>query len=228
MLEINNLKVSYGTQIAINKVSLKVSNEVVCLCGRNGAGKSTLLNAVAGVVDKDSGEILLDGKDITNIPLFRRLKSGIGYVPEDRRLFKEMTVRENIEVARIGAAGSGRKEMNIHKLLPELEPFYERKSKQLSGGEQKLVSIARAIVTSPQVLLFDELLEGLARSISIKISDVVKKLKEEGKDILCAESSLDKARLYADRIIWLERGEIIAEGTPDEVKELMKENLRKK
>jgi len=228
MLEINNLKVFYGTEVAINSISLKVSKEVVCLCGRNGAGKSTLLKTVAGVVKVDSGRILLDGKDVMKIPIYKRLKSGIGYVPEDRKLFKEMTVRENIEISRIGAGISGNKEMNINKLLPELESFYNRKGKQLSGGQQKIVSIARAIVTSPKLLLFDELLEGLARALAIKISEVVKKIKEEGKDILAAESSLDNAKLYADRVIWLERGRIIAEGTPDEIKELMKETIRKK
>ena len=93
--------------------------------------------------------------------------------------------------------------------------FYNRKSKLLSGGQQKIVSIARAIVNSPAVLLFDELLEGLARSMMIKISDIVKKIRAEGKDILCAESSLDKASLYADRINWLEKGQIVASGTPE-------------
>jgi len=228
MLEIKNLKVSYNTELAINNVSLKVSKEVVCLCGRNGAGKSTLLNAVAGIVNVKSGEILLDGENIINIPLFKRLEKGIGYVPEDRKLFEEMTVRENIEVAKIGAKISGREELDINRILPELEVFYDRKSKLLSGGQQKMVSIARAIVTSPNVLLFDELLEGLARSMTIKISDVVKKIKEEGKDILAAESSLDKAKLYADRVIWLERGKVVAQGTPDEIKELMKETISKR
>ena len=102
MLEIDKLTVSYGTEKAVNEVSLKVSGEAVCRCGRNGAGKSTVLRAVAGLVDVDSGQILKDGQDVITIPLFKRLENGIGYVPEDRKLFKEMTVRENIEVARIG------------------------------------------------------------------------------------------------------------------------------
>ncbi len=228
MLEIDNLTVSYGTEKAVDKVSLKVSGEVVCLCGRNGAGKSTVLKAVAGVVDVDSGQILMEGKDVITIPLFRRLESGIGYVPEDRKLFKEMTVRENIEVARIGGRVSGRKEMNIDELLPELASLYNRKSKLLSGGQQKIISIARAIVTSPGVLLFDELLEGLARSMMIRISEIVMKLKAEGKDILCAESSLDKASYYADRIIWLEKGRIVATGRPADIKKQMMDAIRAK
>jgi branched-chain amino acid transport system ATP-binding protein len=228
LLQLDKLTVTYGTQKAVNEVSLKVSSEVVCLCGRNGAGKSTVLKAVAGLVDVKSGQILLDGQNIQPIPLCKRLETGIGYVPEDRKLFKEMTVRENIEVARIGARVSGREEMNIDELLPELASFYGRKSKLLSGGQQKLVSIARAIVTSPSVLLFDELLEGLARAMMIKISEIVKKLRAEGKDILCAESSLDKASLYADRIIWLEQGRIVATGTPAEIKEKMTAAIRGK
>ncbi len=228
MLEINNLTVSYGTERAVDKISLKVSGEVVCLCGRNGAGKSTVLKAVAGVVDVDSGQILMNGKDVITIPLFKRLESGIGYVPEDRKLFKEMTVRENIEVARIGGRVSGRKEMNIDQLLPELTSLYGRKSKLLSGGQQKIISIARAIVTSPGILLFDELLEGLARSMMIRISETVMKLKAEGKDILCAESSLDKASYYADRIVWLEKGRIVATGTPAEIKRQMMDAIRSK
>jgi branched-chain amino acid transport system ATP-binding protein len=228
LLEIDNLSVCYGTEKAVNNVSLKVSGEVVCLCGRNGAGKSTVLRAVLGLVDVESGRILLDGRDVISIPLFKRLACGIGYVPEDRKLFKEMTVRENIEVARIGARSSGRKEMNIDELLPELASLYNRKSKLLSGGQQKIISIARAIVTSPGVLLFDELLEGLARSMMIKISDIVMKLKAEGKDILCAESSLDKASMYADRIIWLEKGKIVATGNPAEIKKQMTDAIRGK
>ncbi len=228
MLEINNLTVSYGTERAVDKISLKVSGEVVCLCGRNGAGKSTVLKAVAGVVDVDSGQILMNGKNVITIPLFKRLESGIGYVPEDRKLFKEMTVRENIEVARIGGRVSGRKEMNIDQLLPELTSLYGRKSKLLSGGQQKIISIARAIVTSPGILLFDELLEGLARSMMIRISETVMKLKAEGKDILCAESSLDKASYYADRIVWLEKGRIVATGTPAEIKRQMMDAIRSK
>ncbi len=226
MLEIDQLTVCYGTEKAVNQLSLKVSGEVVCLCGRNGAGKSSVLRAAAGLVAVDSGRIMLDGQDVIGIPLFKRLEKGIGYVPEDRKLFKEMTVRENIEVARIGGSGSGRSEMNIEELLPELASLYGRKSKLLSGGQQKMVSIARAIVTSPGVLLFDELLEGLARSMMIKISDIVKKLKADGKDILCAESSLDKASLYADRIIWLEKGRIVAEGAPDEIKRQITDSIR--
>ena len=228
MLEIDKLTVSYGSERAVNEVSLKVSGEVVCLCGRNGAGKSTVLKAVAGVVDVGSGRILMDGQDVITIPLFKRLESGIGYVPEDRKLFKEMTVRENIEVARIGGRVSGRKKMNIDELLPELARLYNRKSKLLSGGQQKIVSIARAIITSPGVLLFDELLEGLARSMMIRISEIVVKLKAEGKDILCAESSLDKASYYADRIIWLEKGQTVATGSPAEIKKQMMDAIRAK
>lgn len=221
MLEINGLTVLYGTEKAVSNVSLQVSGEVVCLCGRNGAGKSTVLRAAAGLVAVESGQILMDGHDVMRIPVFKRLEAGIGYVPEDRKLFKEMTVRENIEVARLGGRSSGRKEMNIEELLPELTSLYKRKSKLLSGGQQKIVSIARAIISSPGVLLFDELLEGLARSMMIKISEIVKKLKSDGKDILCAESSLDKASLYADRIIWLEKGQIVATGAPAEIKKQM-------
>lgn len=228
MLELDKLTVSYGTEKAVNEVSLKVSGEAVCLCGRNGAGKSTVLRAVAGLVDVDSGQILKDGQDVITIPLFKRLENGIGYVPEDRKLFKEMTVRENIEVARIGGRVSGRKEMNIDELLPELASLYNRKCKLLSGGQQKIISITRAIVTSPGVLLFDELLEGLARSMMIKISEIVMKLKAEGKDILCAESSLDKASHYADRIIWLEKGRVVATGSPAEIKRQMMDAIRAK
>ncbi len=228
MLEIDHLTVFYGTEKAVNEVSLRVSGEAVCLCGRNGAGKSTVLRAVAGLVDVDSGRISMDGKDVVTIPIFKRLESGIGYVPEDRKLFKEMTVRENIEVARIGGRVSGRKEMDIDQLLPELASLYDRKCKLLSGGQQKIISIARAIVTSPGVLLFDELLEGLARSMMIKISEIVMRLKTEGKDILCAESSLDKASYYADRIIWLEKGRVIAAGSPVEIKRQMMDDIRAK
>ena len=114
-------------------------------------------------------------------PLHKRLEAGIGYVPEDRKLFGEMTVRENVEVAKIGAQAAGREVMDVDQFLPELARFYDRKSKLLSGGQQKMVSIARAIVASPQVLLFDELLEGLAQAMCYKICDAVKRLKAEEK-----------------------------------------------
>jgi len=225
VLEIENLTINYGTETAVNKVSLSVSGEVVSLCGRNGAGKSSLLKAVAGIVKPASGDILLDGESIKAVPLHKRLGKGIGYVPEERRLFEDLTVKQNIKIARLGAQGSSREETGVTEILPDLKSFYNRKSKLLSGGQQKMVNIARAIVTSPKVLLFDELLEGLAQSLTINITDSIKKIKAQNRDILCAESSIEKARRYADRVIWLERGEIVTEGTPEEVQEEMEKAI---
>ncbi len=225
MLKIKNLNVSFSGVNAVKDVSFEAKEgEMLCLCGRNGAGKSSILKAIAGMENPDSGEIILDETNITDVPLRERLSHGITFAPEDRKLFEELTVEENIKFALINM--EDRNQEDIYQLFPDLEDFPDRQAKSLSGGQQKMVSLARAIMPSPRVLLVDEMLEGLAESLRKKMIKGLRKMVDRGTIIVSAESSIDKAQMFADRVLVIERGEIINEGNPKEMKEFITETIR--
>lgn len=225
MLKVENLNVSFGTVTAVDNVSFKVEEgEIVCLCGRNGAGKSSVLKSISGMTDVDTGKITLDGEDITNVPLRERLSYGVTFAPEDRKLFEELTVNENIEFALINKDDGDQE--NIYQIFSDLEDFPERKTKFLSGGQQKMVSLARAIIPSPRVLVVDEMLEGLAESLRKKMVNGLREMVDRGTIIVSAESSVNYAMMFADRVLLLERGQIINQGSPKEIKEFVSQTIR--
>ena len=216
MLEVRGLVAGYGRIRVLHGVSLEVRpGEVVALLGRNGAGKSTLLKAVIGLVGSEFGEIRLEGRNLHTLPTYRRAQLGVGYVPEERRIFPELTVRENLEVAY--RPGGRWTVARVLDLFPRLAEIQNRLGGLLSGGEQQMLTIARTLVTNPKLLLLDEPTEGLAPILVRSIADTVRELKEKGLPILLAEQNLKFTSALADRAYVLETGEIRLEGTMSEL-----------
>ncbi|MEM2929076.1 MAG: ABC transporter ATP-binding protein [Nitrososphaerota archaeon] len=226
MLEVENIEVSLGGVDILRKVSLNVKEkEIVMILGRNGAGKTTTMKSIIGIVPLKKGRIVFNGKDITNFPPYKRAKMGIGYAPDDRKIFIDMTAKENIEVALSNSNKKNEVFEEVFQIFPIIEKLMNRKGGYLSGGEQKILAIARALALSPKFLLLDEPLEGLAPIITKHFYESIKKIRDRGISILIAESNLFHASKLADRIFVIERGEIIFEGYPEEV--LKKEEVLK-
>ncbi|MFN3975274.1 MAG: ABC transporter ATP-binding protein, partial [Dehalococcoidia bacterium] len=182
LLEVERLNTFYGQSHILFDVSLTVEEgEVVCLLGRNGAGKSTTIKSIIGLVPPRSGSIRFRGREIAGLPPYRIARMGIGYVPEERRIFANLSVRENLEVARRQANGGGNGRLwNIERVLslfPRLHPFLERRAGTLSGGEQQMLTIARTLMTNPDLLLLDEPSEGLAPVVVQALKEQLIKLK---------------------------------------------------
>ncbi|MEM3406417.1 MAG: ABC transporter ATP-binding protein [Candidatus Aenigmatarchaeota archaeon] len=226
MLEVENIEVSLGGVDILRKVSLNVKEkEIVMILGRNGAGKTTTMKSIIGIIPLKKGRIIFNGKDITNLPPYKRAKMGIGYAPDDRKIFTDMTAKENIEVALSNSNKKNEVFKEVFQIFPIIEKLMNRKGGYLSGGEQKMLAIARALALSPKFLLLDEPLEGLAPIITKHFYESIKKIRDRGISILIAESNLLHASKLADRIFIIERGEIIFEGYPEEV--LKKEEVLK-
>ena len=226
MLEIEAIDTWRGPAQILRKVSLTVGpRESVCLVGRNGAGKTTTIDSIIGLLPVGSGKVVFQGRDIGKLPPHRRARLGIGYAPEDAGLFTDLTVAENFQVCRWMAESSGRAgqaseeetERRIFAVFPEVGQFMQRRCLHLSGGEKKMVAVARAMALSPAILLLDEPFEGLAPVVVTRFVDAVKKIKEMGISILIAESHLANATRVADRLYAIDRGEIIYQGDPQEV-----------
>lgn len=214
-LRIEGLRAGYGEIPVLHDVNLEVrEGEVVALLGRNGAGKTTLIKAVMGMVRVFSGSVAYRGRELIYLPLFRRAQLGLGYVPDDRRIFPELTVRENLLVAQ----RPGRWNLEqIYRLLPRLKEIEHRKGGLLSGGEQQMLTIARTLMTNPQLLLLDEPTEGLAPLVVEEIARLVLELKGEGLPILLAEQNLRFTGQVADRAYVLETGEVRIEGKMEDL-----------
>jgi branched-chain amino acid transport system ATP-binding protein len=214
LFTLDEVEAGYGSIRVVHGLSLVVDGgQVVALLGRNGAGKTTTLKAAAGVARIFSGSIRYRDVDITRWPSFRRARLGMGYVPEDRRIFPELTVKENLETGRQpGAKGSWTFE-RIFQLMPWLEEIEKRRGGFLSGGEQQMLAIARTLMGNPQLLLLDEPTEGLAPHFVQLIAELVATLKGEGLAVLLAEQNLAFITRLADRVYVLEGGELRLEGT---------------
>jgi len=226
MLKIDNIEVNLGGVNILRKISLDVKEkEIVMLLGRNGAGKTTTIKSIIGIIPLKKGKIFFNGKDITNLPPYKRARMGIGYAPEDRKIFTDMTTEENIEVALSNPNKKNEVIKEIVEIFPIIEKLMKRKGGYLSGGEQKMLAIARALALSPKLLLLDEPLEGLAPIVTKHFYESIKKIRDRGISILIAESNLLHASKLADRIFIIERGEVIFEGRPEEV--LKKEEVLK-
>jgi len=219
-LELNNIDVFIKKMHVLRDVSLNVNEkEIVCMVGRNGAGKTTTIKSILGLVPVKDGSIKFMGKDITKIPAQKRVRMGIGYAPEDRRIFPDLTAEENINIAARLLDPSRREEVKetIFQIFPELKKLLNRKGLYLSGGEQKMLAIARALAVSPRIVLLDEPLEGLAPLVAVRLIKAIREVKDLGISVLIAESNVARISELAERIYVIERGEIIFEGTPDEV-----------
>ncbi len=216
VLALEQLVAGYGPIRVVRDMSLTVGEgEVVALLGRNGAGKTTTLKAALGIVRVFSGCVRYRGRAITRLATHRRAMLGMGYVPDDRRIFPELTVRENLEVAvKPGPRNaSGWTLDRIYQLMPWLKEIQRRRGGFLSGGEQQMLTIARTMMGNPEVLLLDEPTEGLAPHFVRLISDLVKELKASGTAVLLAEQNLRFITPLADRVYVLESGELRLEGT---------------
>ena len=216
VLVLEQLVAGYGPIRVVRDLSLTVNEgEVVALLGRNGAGKTTSLKAALAMVRVFSGRVLYRGRDVTRLATYRRATLGMGYVPDDRRIFPELTVRENLEIAikRGANKGGGWTIERIYHLMPWLKEIQRRRGGFLSGGEQQMLTIARTMMGNPEVLLLDEPTEGLAPHFLRVIGDLVRELKSSGIAVLLAEQNLRFITPLADRVYVLESGELRLEGS---------------
>jgi branched-chain amino acid transport system ATP-binding protein len=217
LLEVRGLETSYGESQVLFGISLDVERgKVVALLGRNGAGKTTTLSSVMGLVRSRAGSIRFDGNEIRGREPFEACRAGLGFVPENCRLFAGLTVAENFEAARRAPrAGEGRWDLDeVLDLFPDVKGFLEQRAGLLSGGQQRMVAIARTLLGNPKLLLLDEPSEGLAPLVVDAILQRLKRLKENGTTVLISEQNLRFATELADRVSIIERGEIRYEGTP--------------
>jgi urea transport system ATP-binding protein len=220
MFEVRNLTAAYGQSEVLHGIDLSVGDgEIVALVGRNGMGKSTLMKSMIGVMPSRSGQIVIDGLDVTAMPSHKRVANGLAYVPQGRQIFGTMTVKENIETGRVV---TGRSDIpnEIYDLFPVLKDFERRRGGNLSGGQQQQLAIARALASEPKVLLLDEPTEGIQPSV---IKDIARLLREirDLRDlcIVVCEQLLSFVLDVADRILVMENGRIVHADTRQNVNE---------
>jgi urea transport system ATP-binding protein len=214
MLTVRGLQVSYGRAQVLFGVDLTApSGSLVCLMGRNGVGKTTLLKSVMGVLPVRGGTVTFDGRDITRMRVHERVRLGLGYVPQGHESFPQLTVAENLQVAREAAvrARPGAPDEALD-LFPALRALLRRRAGFLSGGQQQQLAIARALVTEPRMLLLDEPTEGIQPSIVLEIEAAIRALHASGLTILLVEQYLELALRLADRFVILDAGEVVRAG----------------
>jgi len=216
LLEVRRLSAHYGLAQVLFGVSLAVRRgEIVALMGRNGAGKSTTLKAIMGLVTAESERITFAGRGIAGLAPFRIARLGLGYVPEERRIFTDLTVFENLEVGR-RAARDGQEPWSLERLFsifPNLAEMRGRRASAISGGEQQMLTIARTLMGNPDMVLLDEPSEGLAPVIVEQMADAVLRMKDAGIAVLLCEQNLHFASAVSDRAIVIEKGAVRYEGT---------------
>ena len=214
MLEVRDLHTYYGDSYVLQGVSLRVEkSQVVGILGRNGMGKTTLIRSIIGFTPPRRGQVLFKGRDITGWPSYRSVDLGMGLVPQGRRVFASLTVIENLTVAARGAGGSWTIE-RVLDLFPRLRERAEHRASKLSGGEQQMLAIARALMTNPDFLLMDEPTEGLAPLLVREMGRVIADLKTRGLSILLVEQNLPMALKVADYVHVLSRGRIVHSSAP--------------
>jgi branched-chain amino acid transport system ATP-binding protein len=221
LLRIENLDVFIGSTQILRNISLGVNEgEIVCLLGRNGAGKSSIIKSTIGLYPSRSGKIIFREKDITSSSPRKKVLSGIGYSPEDTRIFTELTVEENINLSTwVTGKGETFSFESIFNIFPGIKNFLDRKGLNLSGGEKKMVSIARALALNPSLLLLDEAFEGLAPLVVNHFMEALSQIRKLGVTILLGESNVRIVSQVTERTYIVERGEIIFEGHPREILE---------
>jgi branched-chain amino acid transport system ATP-binding protein len=211
VLRIDSLDVSIQSVQILRRVSLELPTGTMAgLIGRNGAGKTTLMKSIMGILKVSSGAIGFDGADLLATPTWRRTRLGIGYMPEDRRLIPDLTVEENLLLPAWAAKmpdAAARLE-KVYRLIPEIRGFAPRKGTQLSGGQQKMVAIGRALMCGDKLLLLDEPFEGVAPALAHRLVEVVGSLKLEGMSVILSESDLQHSERMVDRIFVIDRGSV--------------------
>ena len=219
ILEVRDLVTAYGLGAVIHGVSFEVeAGEVVCLLGRNGAGKTTTLRSVMGLTSPRSGRIAFKGEDITGRQPFEAARLGIGYVPDDRRIFPDLTVEENLEIVRRVIRRDGQWTMErVYRLFPVLTDLRANHGSGLSGGEQKMLAIGRALMGNPTLLILDEPSEGLSPLMVKTLIEAIRQIQREGVTLLIADQNVKFARVVAGRGYIMEEGNIGHSGRLEEL-----------
>jgi branched-chain amino acid transport system ATP-binding protein len=215
MLRIDGLDVSIASVGILRGVNMEVpTGKFVGLIGRNGAGKTTLMRSVMGILPPRQGSIRFDGSPLGKTPVHQRARNGIGYMPEDRRLVPSLSVEENVLIPAwsAGVADPRERLADVYKMIPEVEAFSERKALQLSGGQQKLVALARALMCGTKLLLLDEPFEGVAPVLARRLAEVIVGLKQRGLSIVLTESDLTHSREMLDMVYTIDRGQVSVAG----------------
>ena len=229
MLEVNDLEVYYGVIQAIKGISFHVDKgEVVALIGANGAGKTTTLHTVTGLISPKNGHVLFEGKDITKIPAHKIVSMGMAHVPEGRRVFAELSVYENLKMGAYTRKDKNEIEeslKNVYKRFPRLEERKNQMAGTLSGGEQQMLAMGRALMSKPKIILMDEPSMGLSPIMVNEIFDIIRSVSESGTTVLLVEQNAKKALSIADRAYVLETGKIVLEG---KAKDLLEDDSIKK
>ena len=221
LLEVEKIETSYGLSQALFGISMMVEpGEIVALLGRNGVGKTTVMRSIIGLTPPNRGIVRWKGEEIQRLPTYRIVRKGVGFVPEDRRIFPDLTVWENLDIARrTGPEGKNVfTEERIYEIFPKLKELRNRRGGYLSGGEQQMLTIGRSLLTNPDLLLLDEPTEGLAPLIVEAMREQIGTLRKEGLSVLLAEQSLDFVLSLSDRLYILEKGEVKFTGTPADVR----------
>lgn len=218
MLSVSGLSAYYGDLKAVNSVSLEVGKgEVVALVGANGAGKSTLMKALAGIHHQVEGEVSFGGRDITTLQDVDRVSLGISLVPEGRRLFGSLTVKENLVVGAASKRPGNWDLGSVVEVFPMLKPLLNRNAMQLSGGQQQAVAIGRALMSNPKLLLLDEVSLGLAPIVVDELYNALQPVLDEGLSVVLVEQDLGRAFKSASRLVCILEGQIVLEGKSDEL-----------
>ena len=220
MLRVDGLQAAYGAAKVLFDVSFEVREaEVVTILGRNGMGKTTTIRSIMGLLRETRGSILLDGREVLREAPFRIAKAGLGLVPEGRQIFPTLTVAENLVATAAVRGGRDRWTLaEIYRLFPRLQERRTNLGTQLSGGEQQMLAIGRALMTNPKLLILDEATEGLAPLVRAEIWSVLKRLKAEAQSILVIDKNVDALAAFADRHVVIEKGRVVWTGTSDELR----------
>ena len=229
MLEVKDLEVYYGVIQAIKGISFEVNKgEVIALIGANGAGKTTTLHTVTGLISPKKGHVIFEGKDITKVPAHKIVSMGMAHVPEGRRVFAELSVYENLRMGAYTRKDKNEIEeslANVYKRFPRLEERKNQMAGTLSGGEQQMLAMGRALMSKPKIILMDEPSMGLSPILVNEIFDIIRAVSESGTTVLLVEQNAKKALAIADRAYVLETGKIVLEGN---AKDLLEDDSIKK
>jgi branched-chain amino acid transport system ATP-binding protein len=221
LLRVSDLHARYGKSHVLHGVTLEVDRgEIVCLVGRNGVGKSTTLKSIMGLVRPSAGEVVFDGGSVAGLPPYRTARRGLGYVPEERRIFPTITVKENLLMGvRRATAGDGWTLERVYDFFPRLRERERQRAGTLSGGEQQMLTIARTLMGNPRLLLVDEPTEGLAPMIVELVEQILTEVHRSGTPILLVEQSIETALALAQRVYVMSKGQIVFRGSARELAE---------